>query len=69
MPVARLLRLVYQNGQLFLAVHWKGFSTSEDTLERLHRVYEVVQKLVRKLLDRKSIPAALRTIVHAELSL
>lgn len=32
MQVARLLRLVEQDGDLFVAVRWKGLSVSDDTL-------------------------------------
>ena len=67
--MARLLRLVDQDGDLYVVVRWKGMSESEDTMEPLSRVFEDVPALTRKLLARKSTPAALRTRAHAALGL
>ena len=69
MPVARLLRLVDQDGNLYVVVRWKGMSESENTMEPLSRIFEDVPAVTRKLLARKSTPAALRTRAHAALGL
>lgn len=69
MPVARLLRLVEEDGQLFVAVWWKGLGKDEDSLEPIGRVHEDVPQLLHKLLARKNMPAHLRTRALAELGL
>lgn len=69
MPLSRLLRLVEQDGDLFVLVRWKGLSSSDDTPEPLSRVFEDVPALTRKLLQRKSTPGNLRCKAHAALDL
>lgn len=69
MQVARLPRLVDQDGELFVAVRWEDLSTSDDTLEPLRHVYKDVPKLTKEMLNRKSTPATLRTQAYAALGL
>ena len=63
MPVARLLRLLDQDGGIYVVVRWKGLSESEDTLEPLSRGFDDVPALTQKLLARKSTPATL-SLIH-----
>lgn len=69
MPVARLLRFVAAGAELFFVDGSKGFSASDDPLERLNHVNEAVPNLIRKLLDRKNTPAALQSRAQASLGL
>lgn len=69
MLIAGLLRIVYEDGALFVIFRWKGLLVSDGTTDTLTSVYEDVTNLTRKLVERKSTPAALRTRAHAALSL
>lgn len=59
MPVLRPLQLVEDNGNLCVSIRWKELSSTEDTLEPLHRVYKDVSKLLVKLLHCKTTNAYL----------
>lgn len=69
MPVSRLLKLIEQDGELFVSVRWKGLSPEEDTMEPLKRVYEDVPQLLLKLLKRQNTPSRLPAKACVELGL
>ena len=69
MPVQRPMILVEENGILYVQVRWFGLNPSEDTLEKLERVYEDAPQLVEKLLVRKSTPKTLASKAKSLLKL
>lgn len=69
MPVSRLLKLIDQDGELFVVVRWKVLSPKEDTMEPLKRVYEDVPQMLIKLLSRDNTPMPLFEKASAELGL
>lgn len=69
MPVSRLMKLVDENGTVFVHVRWKGLTPTDDTLEPVARVHEDVPEMLVKLLNRKTTPADLRKRVRDELGL
>lgn len=69
MPVTRLLRLVDQDGRIFVTVRWKGLSKDDDTLEPLYHVQKDVPQLLQKLLKRKGTSGHLRAKAMSELGL
>lgn len=69
MVVHRLMGLEETSSGLFVRIHWKGLSDSEDTLEPVSRVYEDVTELFKKLLQRKSVPTDLVAKVRKVLAL
>lgn len=67
MPVARLLRLLDQDGDLFVAVRWKELSASEHTLKPLIRVWKDVPKLTRSCSIARALqpPFGVRCTLHS----
>lgn len=68
-PVSRLLRLIEEEGRLFLTVRWKGLKQADDTEEPLLRVYEDVPQLVVMHLENKSTLTEMRAKARAKLAL
>ena len=56
MEISRLLNLEDTSEGIKVKIRWKGLSSSEDTHEPLLQVYEDVPAMVKRLLNRKSIP-------------
>ena len=69
MVVSRLMRIIDEDGDLKVQVRWKGLPDYEDTFEPLQRIYDDAQKILLKLLSRKSTNTALISRAHRELRL
>ena len=56
MSVKRLMLLIDSDSGVKVLVRWKGLPDTEGTLELLTRIYEDVQQMLPRLLERKNMP-------------